>query len=121
MGKSYETTGKIHSVDQTREYGDNKFKKREFVILVTGPDEKPEYPNYLAMELIKDKCETLDKFTMGQEIKVNFNLKGRLWQGNGKPEACFNSLQCWKIEAMQAAPAPAQQATGGQVPDEIPF
>ena len=110
MSQSFEVTGKIHSVGQTAEYGKNNFKKREFVLLVTGPDEKPEWPNHLQLELIKDKCESIDAFTMGQEIKVSFNLSGRLWDG-GKGEKCFNSLQAWRIEATgSATPAPSTPA-----------
>jgi len=112
MSKVYDVTGKIHSVGQTTEYGSNGFRKREFTILVTGPDENPTYPNHLKLELIKDKCESIDAFEMGQEIQISFNLNGRLWEGNGKPETCFNSLQAWKIEATtQAPPQQQQQAT----------
>ena len=105
MGKSYEVTGEIYKIDETKEYGTNGFKKREFIIKVTGPGENPEYPNYLKLELVKDKCDMIDGFAIGQEINVQFNLGGRLWAGNGKPETCFISLTAWKIEALTAAPA----------------
>lgn len=71
------------------------FKKREFVVQYA---ENPQYPEYLKFELIQDKCELLDQFTIGQEIDVHFNLKGRKWtdpQGNVK---YFNTLQAWRIQ-----------------------
>lgn len=70
------------------------FKKREFVVEYA---ENAQYPEYLKFELIQDKCGLLDKFAVGQEIDVHFNLKGRKWtdpQGNVK---YFNTLQAWRI------------------------
>lgn len=102
MSTSFEAQGLIHSIDQTREYGQNGFTKREFVIKLTGEGEKAEYPNYVALEFLKDKCALLDQFQIGDEVKVTFNLSGRLWTPPGKPEKCFTSLQAWRIESASA-------------------
>ena len=126
MSKSFEIQGTIHSIGETTEYGKNGFTKREFVIKLTGEDENPAYPNHVALELIKDKCALMDAYSIGDEINVRFNLSGRLWQGNGKPEKCFTSLQAWKVEALQS-----NRSAGETVPeppegfadygDDIPF
>ena len=108
MSRSFEAQGIIHSIDQTREYGQNGFTKREFVIKLTGEGEKPEYPNYVALEFLKDRCALLDNYQVGNEVKVTFNLSGRLWSAPGKPEKCFTSLQAWRIES-----AAGDAATGG--------
>ncbi|GGY32964.1 hypothetical protein GCM10011297_02380 [Bacterioplanes sanyensis] len=105
MAKSFEAQGIIHSIDQTREYGQNGFTKREFVIKLTGDGENPDYPNFIALELIKDKCALMDGFQPGDEIQVTFNLSGRLWNAPGKPEKCFTSLQAWKVERLSSGPA----------------
>ena len=47
------------------------FRKREFVVEYV---ENPQYPEYLKFELIQDKCNLLDAFSIGQEIDVHFNL-----------------------------------------------
>ena len=127
MSKNFEIQGIIHTIGQTTEYGSNGFTKREFVIKLTGEDENPAYPNHVALELIKDKCAIMDAYKPGDEIKVRFNLSGRLWQGNGKPERCFTSLQAWKVEPASNN----QQAADDYVPeppegfadynDDIPF
>lgn len=110
--------GTIHTIGQTTEYGDNGFTKREFVIKLTGERESDEYPNYLEFELIKDKCSIMDAYQVGTAIKVGFNLQGRLWQGEGKPEKCFNALQAWKVEMVggQAAPMAPQAPQAPQAP-----
>ena len=50
----------------------NTFKKREFVVEYA---ENPQYPEFLKFELIQDKCDILDDFSIGQEVEVHFNLK----------------------------------------------
>ncbi len=111
MSNSLVAQGTIHTIGATTEYGQNGFTKREFVIKLTGENENADYPNYVAFELIKDKCAFMDQYQPGMEIKVCFNLQGRLWQGEGKPEQCFNALQAWKIESTgQAQQAPAPMA-----------
>ena len=109
MSKTYEIEGLIHSIGATTAYGKNGFTKREFVIKVTGEGENPTYPNHVALELIKDKCALMDSFNIGDEIKAQFNLSGRLWASSGNPEKCFTSLQAWRVEALATMPqgAPA--------------
>ena len=105
MSTSFQAQGIIHSIGDTNEYGNNGFTKREFVIKLTGAGENEQYPNYIAMELVKDKCALMDSYKLGDEIVAHFNLQGRLWQGQGKPEKCFNSLQAWRIESANQAAA----------------
>lgn len=127
MSQNFETQGIIHSIGDTTEYGNNGFTKREFVIKLNGADENPAYPNHIALELIKDKCALMDSYKPGDEIKVQFNLSGRLWSGNGKPEKCFTSLQAWRIESLsqQDTTAHPDNAFSATAPaggfDDIPF
>ena len=103
----------------------NTFRKREFVVEYA---ENPQYPELIKFELIQDKCEQLDGFSVGQELNIAFNLKGRKWtdpQGNDK---YFNSLQAWRISAANdiaaspaspTTPAPENtEAIGGQTEPE---
>jgi hypothetical protein len=113
MSKSFETQGTIHSIGETQSFGQNGFTKREFVIKVTGEGENPAYPNYLALELTKDKCALMDQYQLGQEIIAHFNLSGRLWAAQGKPEKCFTSLQAWRIESAEANFGGTAPANGG--------
>ena len=125
MSKSFDTQGLIHSIGETISYGNNGFTKREFVIKVTGDDENPDYPNYLALELIKDKCALMDNFAIGDAIQAQFNLTGRLWSGNGKPEKCFISLQAWRVQKESGDDGMNQEVPDLAMPDnfddEVPF
>ena len=129
MSKTFEAQGEIYSIGETTSYGQNGFTKREFVIKLTGDGENPDYPNYVALELIKDKCALMDQYQVGEEVNVHFNLSGRLWSQPGKPEKCFTSLQAWRVErasdaAQHAAPAPSFDAPpfpGQGFDDDVPF
>lgn len=105
---SYELTGKIKVINEVKNISDT-FKVREFVVTV-DPDGK--YPQHVAIQATNDKCDTLNTFTIGSDVTVYFNLRGR----EGKPDAngnvrYWNSLDMWRIEA--AAPA-------GTTPTETP-
>ncbi len=127
MSKTFEVQGEIHSLGETTSYGQNGFTKREFVIKLTGEGENPDYPNYVALELIKDKCELMDQYNQGDEVIAHFNLSGRLWSAPGKPEKCFTSLQAWRVEratggAQASAPSFNEDPFAGQgFDDEVPF
>lgn len=128
MSKSFEVQGVVHSIDETKTYGQNGFTKREFVLKLTGEDENPSYPNYVALELIKDKCALMDQYQVGDELVVSFNLSGRLWTKPGNPERCFTSLQAWRVQAASGANdggfQPGPEAFGGQsapYDDDVPF
>lgn len=129
MSKSYEVQGVLHSIGDTTEYGNNGFTKREFVMKLSGEDENPRYPNYVAMELIKDNCAMMDNYSVGDEVQAQFNLSGRLWSGNGQGEKCFTSLQAWRVTPAPGQSHSASLADQGASPapfdddeyDDIPF
>jgi len=101
-----EVQGKIIEIFDTVQISDS-FKKREFVLEYA---DNPQYPELLKFECIQDKCAILDSFSVGQEVTVSLNLKGRKWtdpQGNVK---YFTSLQAWKVQQAGAQQAPPQQS-----------
>jgi hypothetical protein len=105
---------KIHSIGQTQNVSD-KFSKREFVV-----ETQEEYKQYLLLQVTKDKCGLLDSYKVGQEVKVSLNLRGRLWTNPEGVEKCFNTLECWKINAVEGnkeQAAPTQEAPS----DDLPF
>ncbi len=80
-----------------------KFKKREFVLTDNGS----KYPQHISFQLSQDKCDVLDGFNVGDEIKVQFNLQGREWTSPKNEIKYFNTLDAWKIEKLAAGSAPA--------------
>ena len=52
----------------------------------------------------QEKVQDLDKYQVGDKVKVSFNLKSREYNGRW-----YNDLQIWKIAPAGAQPAPVQQ------------
>lgn len=105
---SYELKGKLVEKYNTQQVSD-KFKKREFVLEIEEIINGNIYTNYAKMQLMQNKCDILDPFSVGQNLKVQFNVKGNKWIRDDKPIYMTN-LDVWKIEAdgaQQSAPAPA--------------
>ncbi len=93
----YEATGKIKVISETQSFASG-FTKREFVV-TTAHD---KYPQDLKFEVVKDKCSLLDGFKPGQQVQVNFDIRGNEY--NGK---YFVNLSCWKLQAADGSSAPA--------------
>ena len=91
-----EVQGSIKVIGEVQEISAT-FKKRE---LVVSTDE--QYPQTLSIEFIQDKTELLNKFEIGQNIKVGINLRGREWENPQTKEIkYFNSIQGWRIELLE--------------------
>ena len=116
---------KIHSIGETQNVNAT-FSKREFIV-----ETQENYPQYLLLQVVKDKCNVLNNFKVGQLVNVSINLKGRLWTDKEGVEKCFNTIECWKINASadqvnnvtsQVVGQPFQMVenlTGA--PDDLPF
>ncbi len=96
----YEAQGNIKVISDTQTFGSG-FTKREFVITVES-----KFPQDIKFELVKEKCEWLDKFAIGQQVNVSFDIRGNEY--NGK---YYVNLNCWKIQA--AAGGGDGNASGG--------
>lgn len=123
-----EITGKIKQIDETKTYGAKGFRKRELVIVT---DE--QYPQSILVEFIQDKCDLLNNYSEGQDVKISINIRGREWTNPEGVVKYFNSIQGWRIEALSQDPEtnlPPVDATdafeaAGDLdetePDDLPF
>lgn len=123
-----EIVGNIKKIDETKTFGTSGFRKREMVLTT---DE--QYPQMLLVEFIQDKCDMLDNFSVGDNVKININLRGREWINPEGEAKYFNSIQGWRIERLQGSntddipPIEAIDAFEGtdnltdEEPDDLPF
>ncbi|MEI6563616.1 MAG: DUF3127 domain-containing protein [bacterium] len=72
------------------------FQKREFVLEYTT---NPKYPELIKFEAVQDKCSLLDGFRVGQDVSVDFDLRGRKWTDQKGAVKYFNTLQAWRMSA----------------------
>ena len=88
-----EVQGRIKFIGETQTFGTNGFRKREVVVTT-----EEQYPQHIMVEFVQDKTDLLDNFAVGQQVKVNINLRGREWVNPQGETKYFNSIQGWRIE-----------------------
>ncbi|MCX6337088.1 MAG: DUF3127 domain-containing protein [Bacteroidetes bacterium] len=124
---SYEITGKLiarFDIVQRTE----TFKTREFVIEKTEDINGRSITNYAKFQCVQDKTAMVDRFNIGDEVKVQFNIKGTKWMKEGK-ENYITNLDAWRMETVkitQDAPSSDQVNYNDMPPamdasDDLPF
>ena len=103
---SLEITGKLFVKYEPQEFGEKKFKTREFVLELVEDINGNAYTNYAKMQLVQAKCDIIDRFNIGDMVKVSFNIRGRSYvdKKDGTTKYISN-LDAWRVEAAGAAPA----------------
>lgn len=99
-----EVQGVIKVIGQTQQITQD-FSKREIVVTT---DLDTQYPQHILIQFVKDKCSILDNYQVGQEVKVSINLRGNESNKDGNVRY-FNTIQGWKIEAVQQQQTQYQQ------------
>jgi len=92
-----EVQGRIKVIGETQTFGSNGFRKREVVVTT-----EEQYPQHIMVEFVQDKTDLLNNYQVGQQVKININLRGREWVNPQGETKYFNSIQGWRIEAFQA-------------------
>jgi len=115
-----EVIGSIIHIGNTETVGSaGTFKKR---LLVVKTNE--QYPQEVPIDFVQDKCEVLDKYALGQSVKVGINIRGNSYNGKW-----YCSLNGWRIDKENAniinnekvEPFIAPSAVLQQAADDLPF
>jgi hypothetical protein len=93
-----EATGKLHTIFETKQVSE-RFSKREFVVEIA---DNPKYPQTVLFQLTGDRCSQLDGMNVGDQVRIEFSLRGREWRSPSGEVKYFNSLDVWKIEPARA-------------------
>lgn len=105
-----EVQGRIKMIGETQTFGNNGFRKREIVVTT-----EEQYPQHIMVEFVQDKTDLLNSYQVGQQVKININLRGREWVNPQGETKYFNSIQGWRIEALQT------EAAGENLPPVPPM
>lgn len=93
MAEAITTTGVIKRIEAQKLVGtNNDFKIRDLIVTT-----EEQYPQTLSIQFIQGKCEELDKFKVGQKVKIDINLRGKETVKDGKT-LVFNTIQGWRIQ-----------------------
>ncbi|WP_400190641.1 DUF3127 domain-containing protein [Hymenobacter sp. B81] len=107
---AYEATGRLHDIMDEQQVSE-KFRKREFVLEVVDG----QYPEHIKFQLVQDKTALIDQYKVGDEVRVQFNLRGRGFNKNGQM-LYFTNLEAWRIESAAGGAAAGSQGGGYAAP-----
>lgn len=114
-----EIQGQIKKIFPSEYVGANGFEKRDLVITTIE-----QYPNDIIIQFTQQRCDLLDSLQVGQNVKVYINIRGREWTNPQGETKYFNTIEGWKIEAIQttnvAYQQPVQQAPQQPVAQAAP-
>jgi single-strand DNA-binding protein len=108
-GMGIDVTGKLHTIFDTKQMSE-RFTKREFVVELT---DNPKYPQVVLFQLSGERCSQLDSFKVGDEVRIEFSLRGREWRSPQGEVKYFNSLDVWKLEPARAGQNAGRGGNGG--------
>lgn len=117
-----EVIGKIKLINETQTFGSNGFRKRDLVVTTSE-----QYPQMILVEFIQDKCDILNSYNVGEDVKISINIRGREHVTHEGTVRYFNSIQGWRIERQETAsntPPTEQFAPAPDLsnePDDLPF
>ena len=98
-----EVLGRIKMIGNVQDVSP-AFRKREVVVTT-----EEQYPQHIMIEFTQDKCDLLNQFQIGEQVRVGINLRGREWTNPQGETRYFNSIQGWRIDRPQM-----NQPYGGQ-------
>jgi hypothetical protein len=123
---SFEISGKLIEKYNTHQVTE-RFTKREFVLEKREIAGMGEYVETIKFQLTQDRCDLIENIQIGDDIKINFNIRGRRWEKDGQVNY-FNNLEAWKIEKQavtagqpEIPPPSADDIPPEEPTDDLPF
>jgi hypothetical protein len=124
----FDLTGKLVAKFETIQRSAT-FKTREFVVETNEDINGRTITNFVKFQSVQDRTSIIDRFNIGDTVKVHFNLKGSRWEKNGQVNYITN-LDAWRIEqismgsggSIETPPAfsPDPESQHG-IADDLPF
>lgn len=94
----FELSGKLEVIFDTVQRS-STFKTREFVVKTTEEGTGRTFESFIKFQCVQDRTDMLDKFKVGDEVKVYFNIRGTKWEKDGRTNYITN-LDAWRLEGL---------------------
>lgn len=124
MSNKCEFVGRVVAVGKTEKLGreDKPFYKR--IIVVDDAEVGAKYHNEVPFEATGDKCDYLDQYKAGDEVRIEFYPNGRAWEDpKTRKTRYFSSNRIGFIKKTDGAdgaePEPVSDGGDGVEADDI--
>ena len=108
----FELTGIIIEIFPSQTFNKG-FRKREFVIEVGD-----KYPQKILFQLVQEKCDMLESYSIGDTVTVAFDVKGRDWTDKLGSVKYFTTLEAWRISGQKKSGKISVTADAGEFDDD---
>ena len=84
----------------------------------------PCYPQLVLFQLTGDRCQNIDPYKLGDNVTVEFNVRGREWESPSGEIKYFNSLDAWTVTTNSGSAAeqpPYESETPWPENEDVPF
>lgn len=118
-------SGTVEKLSPVQHIGEKNYPKQLVWIQTSG-----KYPQTIELEAFGDRANDTSILSIGDQVDLTFDLKGRKWTGKDGIEKCFTTLSILKVEAKgkvsykeQAAGIKTTQAQFAKTEDDsmLPF
>ncbi len=89
---------KVHLVGDVQQVTDT-FKKRDLVVEYA---ENPQFIEFIKFEATQDRVNIFDSLNPGDDVEVEYNLRGKAYTNKQGVTSFFNSLVAWRINVLQS-------------------
>ena len=110
-----EIQGKLIHVSESQKVGDSN-SKITFVIEYGN-----EYPKKAAFDLWNDKMEKIMGYSIGDNLKVSFNIDSRSFKRKDGTSGIITNLQAWRITGDKQEPKQENAMGTVKKADDLPF
>tara|TARA_E500000331_G_scaffold128210_1_gene125568 strand:- start:432 stop:833 length:402 start_codon:yes stop_codon:yes gene_type:complete len=111
-------TGIVSVIEPTKTYGEKGFKKR---LVVLEQQFGETWTTYIPIEFCRHDCQAADNLTEGDEVTIEYQLKGNKWlgqDGNSDPKY-FLSAEFVSYSDLKKYDPPEQSESGSKA-KEVP-
>lgn len=88
--------GKISRIGEVKQLSGGA-EKLNFIV-----ETEEQYPQLIEVELFKHGVSLISGFSVGDQVTVDYNLRGREWINPEGESKFFNTIQGWKLSASNA-------------------
>lgn len=112
-----EISGKVTKIFDAQTFASG-FKKREVIVTT-----QEQYPQPISIDFLQDKVDLADQMTVGDDVKVSINIRGREWTSPDGVVKYFNSISGWRVEKIATenlsvnTDAPAPESFNSEMTD----
>ena len=89
----YNLEGTVEKLSPVQHIGEKNYPKQMIWIQTGG-----KYPQTVELEAFGERANDTSILSIGDQVKIDFDLKGRKWTGKDGIEKCFTTLSLLKIE-----------------------